>query len=499
MKLRNKLKLSFVIITVIPICMILLSLFFIGMVRINTMEKQYNIEIDEFTNLVDQTKLYNILTKSEVSEIEAIISDDSDKLLDEKYLDELSMRLNEKYSFIVIIKNDDIHYNKVLGHKDLIEALYEERDGLENKSSRLVSRDSVEYMVRTESYTYSDGAQGYAFIVTEYGKIFPEVKNMLREILVTLVAIILLTGAILTFWIYTSVMSPLKKISQAAKNIADGNLEFELQYNKNDEFGEMYKDFEHMRKRLKESAEQRIIDDNENKILISNISHDLKTPITSIKGYVEGIMDGVADTPEKMDKYIKTIYNKANDMDKLIAELTMYSNIDNNRIPYNFAKINLSEYFKDCADELRIDLEQRGIEFNYSNYVDESVLIIADAEQLKRVVNNIVSNAIKYIGNKKGIINLKINDEIDFIHIEIEDNGKGIDVKDLPLIFDRFYRTDASRNSNQGGSGIGLSIAKKIIEEHSGKIWATSKIGTGTTLHIVIRKYIENTEARADE
>ncbi|MBQ4069279.1 MAG: HAMP domain-containing histidine kinase [Lachnospiraceae bacterium] len=338
----------------------------------------------------------------------------------------------------------------------------------------------------------------YAFIVfvskvqlktksEQYGE---QIRNMLRENMVVMLIIIVITGTVLVLWIYKSVMSPLRKLSEAARNIADGNLEFELKYDKNDEFGGIYKDFENMRLRLKEFVEQKLMHDNENKILISNISHDLKTPITTIKGYVEGIMDGVADTPEKMERYIKTIYNKTNDMDKLIAELTVYSNIDNNRIPYNFLKINVAEYFGDCADELRIDLEQRGIEFNYTNLVNEDVLIIADAEQLKRVIDNIVSNSIKYIGNKKGIINLKINDENDFIHIELEDNGKGIAVKDLPLIFDRFYRTDASRNSKQGGSGIGLSIAKKIIEEHSGRIWATSKINEGTTLHIVIRKYI---------
>ena len=496
MKLKNKLKLSFVIIAIIPIVMIFTFLYFISMFQLRTMERQYDIKINGITNLLDQTKLYNILTNAEVNEIEKVISEEPDKLLDEKYLDKLSVKLINKFSFIVVIKNDEIVYNKISGHTNLIQVLYEERESLEDRSSRLITRDYVDYMVRTESFLYKDGSRGYAFVVTEYGKIFPEIKDLARQIIIMMIVIIVLTGAVLVVWIYTSVMSPMKKISAAARNIADGNLEFELTYNKNDEFGSIYKDFEHMRKRLKESAEQKIESDNENKILISNISHDLKTPITSIKGYVEGIMDGVADTPEKMDRYIKTIYNKANDMDRLIAELTVYSNIDNNRIPYNFAKINVVDYFDDCSDELRIDLEQKGIVFGYSNNVDNNVKIIADAEQLKRVINNIVGNSIKYIGNKKGEINLIINDEIDFVHIELEDNGKGIDVKDLPLIFDRFYRTDASRNSNEGGSGIGLSIAKKIIDEHNGKIWATSKVGVGTTLHIVIRKYMQDTEVK---
>ena len=202
-------------------------------------------------------------------------------------------------------------------------------------------------------------------------------------------------------------------------------------------------------------------------------------------------MDGVADTPQKMDRYIKTIYNKANDMDRLINELTFYSKIDTNRIPYTFNKINVAEYFDDCAEEVCLDLEERNIRFTYLNQVDKNTVIIADAEQMKRVINNIIGNSIKYIDKPRGKIELRILDAGDFIQVELEDNGKGIEAKNLPNIFDRFYRTDASRNSSQGGSGIGLSIVRKIIEDHGGKIWASSKLGRGTTISFVIRKYQE--------
>ena len=244
-----------------------------------------------------------------------------------------------------------------------------------------------------------------------------------------------------------------------------------------------------MRLRLKESTDEKILAEKQNRELVSNISHDLKTPITAIKGYVEGIMDGVADTPEKIDKYIRTIYNKANDMDRLINELTEYSGIDNNRIPYHFHRINVAEYFGDCVEEVGLDLESKNVELDYSNLVTQDTMIIADPEQMKRVINNIISNSVKYMDKPKGKIDIRLLDEVDSVRIEIEDNGKGIAAKDLPLIFERFYRTDASRNSSQGGSGIGLSIVKKIIEDHGGYIWATSKEGEGTCMHFVIRKY----------
>ena len=201
-----------------------------------------------------------------------------------------------------------------------------------------------------------------------------------------------------------------------------------------------------------------------------------------------------------MTKYVRTIYNKANDMDRLINELTFYSGIDSNRIPYNFHRINVNEYFRDCVEEVGLELESENIRLNYSNLVGPEVRIIADPEQLKRVVNNIISNCIKYIDKKQGIIDIRILDEIDSIRVEIEDNGKGIAAKDLSNIFQRFYRTDASRNSSKGGSGIGLSIVKKIIEDHGGYIWATSKENEGTCLHFVIRKYreVENDEQNID-
>ena len=258
-----------------------------------------------------------------------------------------------------------------------------------------------------------------------------------------------------------------------------------------DEIGEVCVAFEEMRLKLKGQIERNIQYEKESKELISNISHDLKTPMTAIKGYIEGIMDGVADTEEKRNRYIRTIYNKANDMDRLINELTFYSKIDTNRIPYTFNKINVREYFDDCVEEVGLDLESKNIELSYFNSVENDVLVIADAEQLKRVINNIVGNSIKYMDKPKGYISIRVKDVGDFIQVEIEDNGRGISAKDLPYIFDRFYRTDTSRNSSKGGSGIGLSIVRKIIEDHGGKIWANSKLGCGTVMYFVLRKYQE--------
>ena len=319
----------------------------------------------------------------------------------------------------------------------------------------------------------------------------PQIREFLGEMLVSVILIMAMTCSFLMAWIYRSILTPIETLKKATRNIRDGNLDFEVEIGDDDEIGELCADFEEMRIRLKESTEEKVVFDSQNKELISNISHDLKTPITAVKGYVEGLLDGVADTPEKQKKYLRTIYNKANDMDRLINELTFYSKIDTNRIPYTFNKINVKEYFDDCFEDIGMEMSQQQISLSYDNKVAPDVMVIADAEQIKRVINNIVGNSVKYMDKPDKSIAIRVMDVGDFVQVEIEDNGRGIAAKDLPYIFDRFYRTDTSRNSSKGGSGIGLSIVHKVMEDHGGKVWATSREGEGTTMYFVLRKYQE--------
>ena len=301
---------------------------------------------------------------------------------------------------------------------------------------------------------------------------------------------------VLTSRVTGRLSATLKELRRAADDLREGDLDHEILSCRERELDELAQSLEGVRQRLKAASLAEAAAQEERGLLMANLSHDLRTPVTAIKGYVEGIRDGVASSPEKLDKYIRTIYNKTMDMDRLLDELTFYTKIDTNRIPYNFAKINVNEYFGDCVEEVGLDMETRGIEFSYQTNVADSVCVIADPEQMKRVINNIIGNSLKYLDKKPGRISIEIRDQGDFILTSIEDNGSGIAKQDLPKIFDRFYRTDASRNSSRGGSGIGLSIVKKIIEDHGGRIWATSTEGVGTGMHFELRKY---QEAEKDE
>ena len=316
-------------------------------------------------------------------------------------------------------------------------------------------------------------------------------QTMLYQLFFATILIFLLIGLLLIHWFNRGVFQPINQLNVAMQNIADGDLEYIISGDERGEIGELYHNYEEMRLRLKESIVEKMEAEKQNREMISNITHDLKTPITAIKGYIEGIADGVADTPEKMDRYVRTIYNKANEMDRLINELTFYTGIGSNRMPYNFRKINIADYFGDCIEEVGLDLESKGIRLHYSNLVSPETTIISDPEQLKRALGNIINNSVKYIDRNKAEceISIRILDEHESIRIEIEDNGRGIPARELGRIFERFYRSDASRNSAKGGSGIGLSIVKKIVEDHGGYVWATSCEDEGTCMHIVFRKY----------
>ena len=490
MKIRTRLAIAFVTITVVPIVLIFVAAFGLVNYQEHLFQKTYGLseQIDLLSG--NQTQVFNRLTQGIQEEIREAVGENTDLFEEPAYLSKVNEELRDKYSYLVIRKGKDITFCGSEDGRELCERLAPYGD--QGSMAGSIYMDGEEqHLVKQIDFRFSDDSQGSVFIVTNVGDYVPEIKALLGEMLLLGVLIISFMGGLLIMWIYRSLLRPLHKLQEATKQIRDGNLDFTLDVDDEDEIGMLCQDFEEMRLRLKESQEEKLQYDKESKELISNISHDLKTPITAIKGYVEGIMDGVADTPEKMDKYIKTIYNKAIDMDRLINELTTYSGIDNNRIPYNFHRINVADYFGDCVEEVGLDLEQRGIKLNYSNLVSPDTVVIADPEQMKKVINNIISNSVKYMDKPDGHIDIRILDEVDSIRVEIEDNGKGIAQKDLQKIFERFYRTDASRNSAQGGSGIGLSIVKKIVEDHGGYVWATAKEGEGTCMHFVLRKYIE--------
>ena len=490
MKFKTRLVITFLTIILLPLVLASTAFICIGGFLIKEQE-EYGFRNNDYNMLIDPAQASRLISDEIFDEVKDILDSDRSGMEDEGILSQINERISNKSSYIIVRKQNELLYTgNELAANQIFENLPDfDEENVQQEQRHSVYYDDMKKLVRQIDFYFEDGSEGSFFVISRANSIIS--RKLFVDMAIAIMVILIFTSMFLTNWISRGVFAPINQLNIAMQNIAEGNLEYMLPDKDDGEIGELYRNYEDMRLRLKESTDEKILAEKQNKELVSNISHDLKTPITAIKGYVEGIMDGVADTPEKMDKYIRTIYNKANDMDRLINELTVYSGIDSNRIPYHFHKINVSEYFGDCIEEVGLDLESKNIELNYSNLAAPNTVIIADPEQLKRVINNIIGNSVKYIDKERGEIDIRILDEIDSIRVEIEDNGKGIAAKDLPKIFERFYRTDTSRNSAQGGSGIGLSIVKKIVEDHGGYIWATSKEEEGTCMHFVIRKYQE--------
>lgn len=488
MKFRTRLQVTFLSIILLPLILTAVAFLVIG-IFLTSANQGVPISRLNYDTMTDNMQSILENTDRAYHQLAAQALKDTSVFEDTAYLEQVSSEMVRSSTYIIVRKNADLYFT---GNESAAKKLFDKLPAYgqaDTTGKTGIYYDEFEKFVKQIDFEFSDGAQGSLFVVTKSTALIS--RQLLVDMFIAIVLILIFTSVILTQWLRKSMINPINELNVAMRKIKDGNYDYMLHTDAKGEIGDLYQNYEDMRLQLKESVAEKSQHENQNRELISNISHDLKTPITAIKGYVEGIMDGVADTPEKMDKYIKTIYNKANDMDRLINELTTYSSIDNNRIAYNYLRINVADYFGDCLEEIGVELESENIRLNYSNMVDADTMIIADPEQMKKVINNIISNSVKYMDNPNGTIDIRILDEVDSIRVEIEDNGKGIAQKDLPRIFERFYRTDASRNSAQGGSGIGLSIVKKIIEDHGGYIWATSKEGEGTCMHFVIRKYIE--------
>ncbi len=486
MSIRNRLRISHMAMVIIPIILSIIVTIIIGRFYISDLETAYNIKFNKkatFEQLVDRkgTPLFIHVR---------FISRENPELYENiSYLKGLDNDLAKTHSGILVRKNDSIIYaSKFINKSELSKTLPRfSTFPNEERSHPIIGNQ----LMKQIDFHFQDGTEGSIFLITDMAFFRKVLIEFIISVIFSVIIIMVLTNAILTFLTSKSIVKPLESLKEGAIQIKNGNLDFKFSSVSKDEIGEVYSAFEEMRLKLKESINIQQQYENNRKELISNISHDLKTPITAIKGYVEGIIDGVADSPEKMEKYINTISNKATDMERLIDELFLFSKLDLNKLPFNLEEINIKRYVEDCCEELQLDLEENNIAFEYNiENCSSKQLVMADREKLKRVITNIINNSVKYMDKIQGKIGIELSDSDKNVTIRIYDNGRGIGKDELPFVFDRFYRADLSRNTSTGGSGLGLAISKLIIEELGGQIWAESEESIGTSIFFTLKKCI---------
>lgn len=291
------------------------------------------------------------------------------------------------------------------------------------------------------------------------------------------------------------ISKPLKQLSIGADEIAGGNLDYKIDYESRNELGTVTNAFNNMAEKLRESIEEKNEIEKSRKEMIAGVAHDLRTPLTSVKGYVEGLMDGIANTPEKRERYLKTIYSSTKDMERLLDELLTVSRLELGKIQLVTSPVNINDFLDDCAEDISVEMEKQGFEFVYDNSCAKDTVVDLDVDRFSRVFTNIISNSTKYKNpDKKGKIELSAQSYEKSVIISIADNGVGVDSGTLPKIFDSFYRADKARSNVANGSGIGLSVCRQIVELHGGHIWATGKEGEGLTILISLQKRMSDYE-----
>ncbi|TVX88324.1 sensor histidine kinase [Paenibacillus agilis] len=423
-------------------------------------------------------------------DLKYIAKNNPDQLTEEKLLQEYDFELRKKQAGLHVRKgNDTVFLSGIWNDPNLTQAL-PAYDPTNVKLRNTVNVDNRFYAYMKFDFTFSDGQPGGMYVIRELSPYTALTQNLFPVLIGLLFVIIAVANGLLYYFVTRSITKPLSRLRESAEKIRDGDLNFEIASGSNDEVGQLSQAFEDMRQRLKESIDLQLQYEDNRKQLIANISHDLKTPLTTIKGYIEGIRDGVPDTQEKMDKYTGTIFSKVVHMDQMIDELFLFSKLDLKRLPFTFEEVDLALFLKDCVDEYRLDLMSRGIEIELNEPDNGTRPIIAkvDREKLMRTMNNIISNSIKHMDKayKKIEIRYEPHSNDNVVTVAISDNGIGIEPEAVPFIFDRFYCADPSRT--QGGSGLGLAIAKQIVHGHSGEIWAESEQGQGTVITFTLQR-----------
>lgn len=307
----------------------------------------------------------------------------------------------------------------------------------------------------------------------------PHAKRFLAAIrfslmLVSIIAIII--GTLIAFFISRFTTNPIKEMVEFSKRIERGNYSARININTNDEIGGLAKALNHMAEHLSEIEKMR-------KTLVQNVSHDLRTPLAVIKGYLETLNDE-AFTKEERKRSMQIIKNETERMESMLEELSELSLIDSKKYKLNLEKINLNEVVSETVEIMKIEAEKKGLFLKMEQ--DRASYILADKKRIKEILMNLLSNAIKFT-EKGGVYIKSYQDEKNAV-ISIKDTGKGIAKEEIPHIFERFYRGEKSRSAKTGGLGIGLTIVKELVYAHKGRIKIKSELNKGTEFKVYFPK-----------
>ncbi|WP_458104951.1 ATP-binding protein [Bacillus sp. PK3-037] len=356
-----------------------------------------------------------------------------------------------------------------------------------NQSSMEVRADGVEISV------FSHRGYDFGFIQQPHINTFRKVFTVAVGTLLIIGLAIFFLNIILTRFVLRSIQLPLDTLVEGIQRISQGELNYRIDYKRKDEFFSVCQDFNNMAHRLEELTQQRKKDEISRKELIAGISHDLRTPLTSIKAYVEGLIDGVAKDTVSQKRYLQTIKEKTEDIDQLVDKLFLFSKLELEEFPLHRKKINVTVEIFNLLETVRDEYQSKGLTLSLDKRLN-NVFIYADALYLRTAFINIIENSVKYKNKEHGHLTVSIFEKKNRVYITLTDDGPGVPDESLNSLFDTFYRNDGSRQNPNQGSGLGLAITKKILHHHGGDIHAQNVPEGGLCIIISLPKHTVDTE-----
>ena len=320
-----------------------------------------------------------------------------------------------------------------------------------------------------------------------FGRQRPQLEAMLLSLAITgatAIAVIVALSLVSTHFLVRLLLRPVNALADAARRVEAGDYTQPVGYAGQDEFTAVCAAFEQMQRHLLEEREKNAAYERARTDLVAGISHDLRTPLTSVQGCLKGLLDGVAGTPEKRAQYLDIAYRKACDMEVLLQRLFDFSRLETGGMPFFPERADLGDFARRFARENEAELERRGGRFVLRG-APAPHPVRMDPGQMARVLNNLTDNAVRYAGVRPLVLTLTVWRDRDMEKLRFADNGRGVPDGELPHLFEQFWRGDlARRDGAREGSGLGLYLVKYILEAHGGSV--TARVDGGLVFELAL-------------
>lgn len=408
-----------------------------------------------------------------------------DEKKDKRNSDKLNRILENNMMNVILYEEENLVYENGDSSIILPEKLILAAESLDNECTIVQDEYCLfAHKINENGHTYQ------LFLAAEtYEPSYATLKAIIVILILILIAAVILsiyfTDRFLTGFVFRKIEKPLDLLESGVAQIRDGNLDYQINYDEHNEFLPVCNAFNEMAVRLKKSVEQTLKNEQSRKELLAGISHDIRSPLTSIQAYVEGLLDGVADTPERQKKYLLTIKQKSENISNMVSQFFTFSKMELDDFPVNLVPLDMRIELEKIIQSIEDEYCQKGLKIILDA---ESIVLKIDSALLSRICTNILSNSLKYNHSENPKINIysESNERAYILHFA--DNGNGVDEEILDKLFDAFYRSDPARNNPGKGSGLGLAIVSNAIKRMNGTVTAQNVSGGGLDIIITLPK-----------